>query len=168
MEFWDTFSYLKIIELSVLPSTIDWTVPLLQYGVTAVLLPRILCLQDVSSSQTKKDRKVHMSHPKESRTLKFWSPSTVHLNPRDSHWIHMKIEPSVTILTERSCVDVARSSGLGIPKCWGTYIYIIYMTLYIYITIYIYTLIYIIIYYLWHAERKTTTLYNSSISWRIR
>ena len=86
----------------------------------------------LSSCRIEKDRKgTYVPYvPSQSRTLKFWSPSAVHLNPCDSFESTI-IVPSATILTERSC-DAARSSGL-IQTCWGRY-----MTKY----------------HLWHAERK--------------
>ena len=57
LEFWKKKSHTS--RSSSCPTSNLWTVPLLQYGATAVLLSRIRCLQYVSSSssQTKKDRK---------------------------------------------------------------------------------------------------------------
>ena len=83
LEFWDTFSYLKIIELSVLPPIYGL------YHCCNMVLQLSSCLGSFAYRtcpllKQRRIEKVQMSHPKESRTLKFWSPSTVHLNPCDS------------------------------------------------------------------------------------
>ena len=67
------------------PASNLWTVPLLQYGATAVRLSLIICLKYLSSSsQTETDRKgTYVPSPK-NRTLKFRSPCKNNPNPCDS------------------------------------------------------------------------------------